>query len=146
MNQNKIILLIEDNVYDIELTLHVFQSYHIANRILVMRNGIEALDYLFRTGQYSNRDPNEWPQVILLDLKLPKIDGLEVLQRIRANEKTKSLPVVVFTSSKEQEDLIRSYNLGAHSFIQKPVNFEQFAEALCQLGLYWLVLNEPSTR
>jgi CheY-like chemotaxis protein len=140
--EEKIILLVEDNVYDVELTLRAFEKAHLANRIIIAKDGVEALDYLFRTGDYSDRDPNDMPQVILLDLKLPKLDGLEVLQQIRANEQTKLLPVVILTSSKEQEDMIKSYNLGANSYVQKPVSFEQFYEAIRQLGLYWLVLNQ----
>jgi two-component system response regulator len=140
----KIILLVEDNPDDEELTLIAFRKSHIANDVIVTRDGAEALDYLFGTGTYSGRDLNVMPAVVLLDLKLPKVDGLEVLKRLRANELTRRIPVVILTSSKEQEDIIESYNLGANSYIRKPVDFTQFMESAKQLGLYWLVLNEPA--
>ncbi|HYA85839.1 MAG TPA: response regulator [Nitrospirota bacterium] len=132
----KIILLIEDNLSDIELTKRAFEKSRISNKLVVAEDGQEALDYLFGKGDLL-------PAVILLDLKMPKMDGLEVLRHLRANERTKRLPVVVLTSSSEQQDLIESYNLGANSYIRKPVDFKKFAEAIRQLGLYWLVLNEP---
>lgn len=143
-NSNQYILLVEDNPDDEELTRLAFQECRVANELAVARDGQEALDYLFAAGKYSGRDIGEKPQVILLDLKLPKISGLEVLQRIRADERTKLLPVVVLTSSKEDSDLIESYSLGANSYIQKPVDFAQFVDAVRQLGLYWLLLNEPA--
>ena len=138
------ILLVEDNARDEALTLRALKKNKIANEVVVARDGVEALDYLFGTGKYVGRDLNVMPQVILLDLKLPKVDGLQVLERIRADERTRRLPVVVFTSSSEQEDMIKSYNLGANSYVRKPVEFEQFLEATKRLGLYWLVLNQPA--
>lgn len=142
--KEKIILLVEDDPDDEALTLRVLQKNRIANRIIVVRDGAEALDYLFCRGGYSQRNPREMPQVILLDLKLPKIGGLEVLQQIRADERTCLIPVVILTSSKEDLDIINSYRLGANSFVRKPVKFEEFAQAVHQVGLYWLLLNEPA--
>jgi two-component system, response regulator len=140
----KIILLVEDNPDDEELTLLAFKKSNIANEVFVVRDGAEALDFLFGTGTYAGRDLSVMPAVTLLDLKLPKVDGLEVLKRLRANEHTRRLPVVILTSSREQQDIVESYNFGANSYIRKPVDFAQFMEATKQLGLYWLVLNEPS--
>ncbi|MEN3334597.1 MAG: hypothetical protein V7641_3962 [Blastocatellia bacterium] len=142
--ENKVILLVEDNPRDEALTLRALKKSNIVNEIVVARDGVEALDYLFGTGNYAGRDMSEMPQMILLDLKLPKVDGLEVLRKIRADERTRRLPVVIFTSSSEEEDLIKSYNLGANSYVRKPVAFEQFLEATRQLGLYWLVLNQAA--
>lgn len=142
MNSTKIILLIEDNPDDEELTLRALKKNKIRNEIVIVRDGAEALDYLFGQGAYEGRDVSVMPQVTLLDLKLPKIDGLTVLKKIRDNENTKTLPVVILTSSKEDRDLIQGYNLGANSYIRKPVDFNEFTEAVRQLGLYWLVLNE----
>jgi CheY-like chemotaxis protein len=139
---DKVILLVEDNPRDEALTLRALKKSNIVNEVIVARDGVEALDFLFRTGIHANRDMSVMPQLVLLDLKLPKVDGLEVLRRIRTNEGTKALPVVVFTSSSEEEDVISSYNLGANSYVRKPVEFERFLEATKQLGLYWLVLNE----
>ena len=141
---DKIILLVEDNPDDELLTLMAFKDNKITNEIVVAHDGQEALDYLFGTGKYTGQDIT-LPQVILLDLKLPKVDGLEVLNKIRSNHVTKILPVVVLTSSKEEDDIIKSYQLGANSYIRKPVDFEQFSEAIQQLGLYWLVLNESAS-
>ncbi|MGA9697172.1 MAG: response regulator [Dehalococcoidales bacterium] len=140
--QEKIIFLVEDNPDDVVLTERALKKSHILNKLVVARDGAEALEYIFGTGNYSGRDMSKMPEVILLDLKLPKIDGLEVLKKIRADKRTKLLPVVILTSSKEENDLINGYSLGANSYIRKPVNFNQFAEAIRQLGLYWLVLNE----
>lgn len=140
--KNKTILLVEDNERDEVLTLRALKQSGIANEIVVTRDGVEALDYLFGTGPYEGRDIKILPQLILLDLKLPKMDGLQVLTRLRADERTKRLPVVVFTSSSEQEDMIKSYDLGANSYVRKPVDFEQFAEATRQVGMYWFLLNE----
>jgi len=139
--ENKIILLVEDDPDDEALTLRALQKSNILNGVVVTRDGVETLDYLFGKGSYSGRDTSVMPQLILLDLKLPKMDGLEVLRRIRADKRTKLLPVVVLTSSKEERDLIQSYNLGANSYIRKPVDFVQFRKSVQQLGLYWMVLN-----
>jgi len=136
------ILLVEDNPNDEALTLRAFKKNNIANDITVVRDGQEALDYLFGKGQYKDRDTSQTPQIILLDLKLPKIDGIEVLRQIRENPSTQLLLVVILTSSKVERDLIDSYKLGANSYIQKPVDFNQFTESVRQLGLYWLVINE----
>lgn len=141
--EQRFILLVEDNPDDVELTLRALKKHNVQNEVVVARDGAEALDYLFVTGAYASRDTDIMPAVILLDLKMPKIDGLEVLRRIRADERTKLLPVVILTSSKEEQDLINGYKLGANSYIRKPVDFIQFSEAIKQLGLYWLILNEP---
>jgi two-component system response regulator len=140
---DKVILLVEDNADDEALTLRALKKNNIHNEIVIARNGAEALDYLFGTGAYAGRDLKVMPTIILLDLKLPKIDGLEVLRRIRADERTKLLSVVILASSKEEQDLINGYSLGANSYIRKPVDFAQFTGAIRELGLYWLVLNEP---
>ena len=139
---DKMILLVEDNPDDEALTIRALQKNNIRNKVEIVRDGAEALDFLFCSGAYAGRDPNDVPQVVLLDLKLPKVDGLEVLRRIRANERTLLLPVVILTSSKEEQDLLESYKNGANSYVRKPVNFDQFVEATRQLGLYWLILNE----
>ena len=139
---NKVILLVEDNPRDEALTRRALKKSNIVNEVVAARDGVEALDYLFGTGKYAGRDMSIMPQLILLDLKLPKVNGLQVLQKIREEERTRRLPVVVFTSSSEEEDMIKSYDLGANSYVRKPVDFEQFLEATRQLGLYWLVLNE----
>jgi two-component system response regulator len=139
----KIILLVEDNPDDVELTLRAFKKNNILNRVIVAHDGVEALDYLFGTGMYVGRDAKELPVVVLLDLKLPKIDGLEVLKRVRGNERTRLIPVVILTSSAEEKDVINGYSLGANSYIRKPVEFDQFVEAMRHLGLYWLLWNEP---
>jgi two-component system response regulator len=141
--EDKVILLVEDNPDDVELTLRAFRKNNIGNKVVVAKDGVEALDYLFGTGMYALRDSKELPVVVLLDLKLPKIDGLEVLRNIRKNELTRLLPVVILTSSAEQRDVINGYSLGANSYVRKPVNFEQFVEAIKHLGLYWLLWNEP---
>lgn len=140
--KTKIILLVEDNPDDEALTIRAFRKNNITNEVVVARDGVEALDYLFGAGKYEGRDTSDLPQVVLLDLKLPKMDGLEVLRRIRADERTHYQPVVILTSSKEDQDLISGYRLGANSYVRKPVNFEEFIEAARQLGLYWLLLNE----
>jgi len=140
---DKVILLVEDNPDDEALTLRALKKNNILNEVVVAHDGVEALDYLFGTGTHAGRNPSHLPQVVLLDLKLPKVDGLEVLRRIRADERTKLLPVVVLTSSKEEQDLLKSYSLHANSYVRKPVDFTQFTEAVRQLGLYWLILNEP---
>ncbi len=143
MNNNKI-LLIEDNPDDEMLTLRALKKNNIANEVVVVRDGAEALNYLFAEGNYKSRDVRDQPQVILLDLNLPKIDGLEVLKRIREDDRTKRLAVVILTTSNEDHDVIASYDLGANSYIRKPVDFDRFMEAVRQLGLYWLVLNVNS--
>lgn len=141
--KERIILLVEDSPDDVDLTLRALKKSNVLNEVVVVRDGAEALDYLFATGTYSGRDSTVMPEVVLLDLKLPKVDGLEVLRQIRADERTKLLPVVILTSSNEQRDVVESYKLGANSYIRKPVDFDQFIESVRQLGLYWLVLNEP---
>jgi len=140
---DRLILLVEDNADDEVLTVRALKKNNLVNEVVVARDGVEALDYLFGTGAYAGRELSVQPGVILLDLKLPKLDGLGVLRSLRADERTKRLPVVVLTSSKEHQDLLQSYGLGANSYIRKPVDFNQFTESLRQLGLYWLVLNEP---
>jgi len=143
MNSNeKTILLVEDNPSDVELTKRALQKEHILNEIIVAEDGQEALDYLFATGKHFGRDLSQMPTLILLDLKLPRVDGLEVLKQIRADERTRRLLVVILTSSREEQDLIKGYNLGVNSYICKPVDFNQFVEAVRYLGLYWLVINE----
>jgi len=139
---DKAILLVEDNPNDVLLTQRAFQKARIANEMVVARDGVEALDYLFGTGSYAGRDTRDEPELVLLDLKLPRMDGLEVLRRLRADERTRLLPVVILTSSLEEQDLMEGYSLGANSYVRKPVDFNRFAEAVQQLGLYWLVLNE----
>lgn len=136
------ILLVEDNPNDVKLTLHAFKKHGLSNQIIVVRDGEEALEFVFCTGAYSQRRIENGPKVILLDLKLPKIDGLEVLRRIKSDPRTKVLPVVVLTTSREERDIVESYNLGVNSYIVKPVDFEQFVEAVRTLGMYWLLLNE----
>lgn len=137
------ILLVEDNPADLELTLHALRHNDLANRIEVARDGEEALDFLFCTGKHSARSPNQLPKLILLDLKLPKVDGIEVLRQLKANPKTKTIPVTVLTSSKEGSDLTQCYELGVNSYIQKPVDFDRFREVVKQFSLYWLVVNTP---
>ena len=140
--KNKIILLVEDNPDDVKMTLRALKKSNILNEVVVARDGVEALDYLFGTGLHAGRDTSAQPQVILLDLNMPRLGGLEVLQRMRADERTRLLPVVVLTTSSEDVDRIESYRLGANSYVHKPVNFDQFAAAVQKLGLYWLVLNQ----
>jgi two-component system response regulator len=140
--RDKVILLVEDNPDDELLTLRALRKNNVLNKVVVARDGVEALDFLFGTGRYSGRDTAVMPQLILLDLKLPKIDGLEVLKRLRADERTRLLPVVILTSSREEQDMLDGYGLGANSYVRKPVNFEQFVQAIEQLKLYWLILNE----
>jgi two-component system, response regulator len=143
MSRNRIILLVEDNPDDAELALHAFAETKLGETIVVVRDGAEAIDYLFVAGAHAERDPRVWPDVVLLDLNLPKVDGLEVLRRIRGDERTRRLPVVVLTSSKEERDVARSYDHGANSFVRKPVDFGEFVDAARHLGSYWLALNEP---
>ncbi len=140
--KEKVILLVEDHPDDEELTMRALAKNNILNQVVVARDGVQALEYLLGTGAHAGRDTTVMPQLILLDLKLPKIDGLEVLRRLRADERTRFLPIVILTSSKEEQDLIKSYKLGANSYIRKPVDFIEFTKAVQQLGLYWLILNE----
>jgi two-component system response regulator len=145
MNESNVVelLLVEDNPQDLELSLRALRKANLSNRIHVARDGAEALDYIFCEGAYLSRRITDTPKVILLDLKLPKIDGLEVLKRIKGDPRTRVIPVVILTSSKEQSDVVESYHLGVNSYIVKPVNFERFAEAVHDLGLYWLLHNQP---
>ncbi len=140
--QQQIILLVEDNPDDEALTLRALKKNNITNEVVVVRDGAEALDYFFGTGAFAGRDTSELPQVTLLDLKLPKVDGLEVLRRLRADERTRLAPIVILTSSNEEQDRLKGYGLGANSYVRKPVDFDQFINAVRQLGLYWLLLNE----
>ena len=144
--RDKVILIAEDNADDEELTLRALRKNNISNSIVVVRDGQEALDYLFGDGAHATRDLNQRPQVMLLDINLPKINGLEVLKRIRADERTKTMPVVILTSSAEERDRLAAYANFANSYIRKPVDFDQFTESVRELGLYWLVLNEPPPR
>ncbi len=137
------ILLVEDNPNDEELTLHAFRKYHLTNRLQVVRDGEEALDFIFCRAQYASRNIQNGPKVILLDIKLPKVDGLEVLRQIKADEQTRTIPVVLLTSSREERDILAGYAHGANSYIVKPVDFEQFTESVRTLGMYWLLLNKP---
>ena len=143
-SQDQVILLVEDHPDDEELTMRALAKNNIMNEVVVARDGVQALEYLFGTGAHAGRDLSQMPQIILLDLKLPKIDGLEVLRRLRADDRTKFLPVVVLTSSKEEHDVVKSYQLGANSYVRKPVDFQEFTKAVQQLGLYWLILNESA--
>lgn len=145
MTEDRTILLVEDNPDDVELTLRAFDRSDVVNDIVVASDGEQALDYLFATGAHAGRDATRLPAVVLLDLQLPKIDGLEVLRRLREDERTRRLPVVVLTSSNEEQDVLMSYDLGANSFVRKPVDFAQFREAARQLGIYWLLLNQSPT-
>lgn len=142
ITKEKIILLVEDNPDDEALTIRALKKNNILNEVVVVRDGVEALDYMFARGQYSSREPGVNPQLVLLDLKLPKVDGLEVLRQLRANERTRLQPIVVLTTSNEDRDIINSYELGVNSYIRKPVDFNEFMDAVRELGLYWLVLNE----
>lgn len=147
MSDQKTILLVEDNPDDVELTMRALKKNNIKNEIVVAKDGVEALDYLFGTGKHAGRDLSGMPTLILLDLKLPKIDGLDVLRRIRNDDRTRLLPVVILTSSKEEQDLLRGYSLGTNSYVRKPIDFNEFTKAVGMLGLYWLLINEspPST-
>jgi len=140
--KERVILLVEDNPDDEALTMRALRKNNITNKIVVARDGVEALDYLFGTGPFAGRDTSVQPELILLDLKLPKLDGFEVLKKLREDERTSLLAVVILTSSKEQQDVVNGYGLGANSYVRKPVDFQQFVDAVLQLGLYWLVLNE----
>lgn len=142
MNALRPILLVEDNLNDIELTLAALKHNHVANEVVVARHGAEALDYLYRRGSFQNRDDTD-PIVIFLDLKMPKVDGMEVLRQLKSNDRLKLVPVVMLTSSREEADLVRSYRLGVNAYVVKPVGFDQFTDAIQQLGMFWAVLNEP---
>jgi two-component system, response regulator len=146
IDATKTILLVEDNPDDEALTLRALRKANVMNDVVVARDGVEALDFLFARGAWTGRDPTEMPQVVLLDLKLPRLDGLEVLRQLRGDERTRLLPVVILTSSNEEEDRLAGYSLGANSYVRKPVDFAQFVEAVRQLGLYWLLLNQPVPR
>jgi two-component system response regulator len=141
---NKVILLVEDNASDEKLTRLAFKNCGVANQVVVVRDGAAALDYLFATGEYAGRDATVLPRLILLDIKLPKIDGLEVLRRLRADQRTRLVPVVILTSSKEDEDVLRGFSFGANAYVRKPVEFAEFAAAAKTVGLFWLLLNEPA--
>lgn len=144
MDVNEIeVLLVEDNPNDAELTARALKKHNLANRLLHVKDGEEALEYIFGTGRYASHNPVIFPKVVLLDLRLPKVDGVEVLRRIRSNERTKAMPVVVLTSSQEESDRVTSYQLGANSYVVKPVDFENFSKAVADLGFYWLFLNKP---
>ena len=144
MDRNEVeILLVEDNPDDAELTLRALGKHNLANRVHVVKDGVEALEFVFATGAYAQRTIEDYPKMILLDLKLPKVDGLEVLRRIRSDERTKPIPVVVLTSSQEEKDIVESYRIGVNSYIVKPVDFEKFTDSVLELGLYWLLLNKP---
>lgn len=144
MNLNAVdILLVEDNPSDVELTLRAFKRHNLTNHVYVVKDGVEALDFLFRRGAYSHRKDKANPKVVLLDLKLPKVDGLEVLRKIKSDASTRAIPVVVLTSSREEKDIVESYSLGVNSYIVKPVDFDKFIDSVSQLGLYWMLLNEP---
>jgi two-component system response regulator len=145
VNFDETILLVEDNPDDVELTIRAFRKNNIANNVVVARDGVEALDYLFCQGNYKGRDVKDQPRLILLDLKLPKLDGLQVLERVRADECTRLVPVVILTSSKEEQDLVSGYRSGANSYVRKPVDFNKFLEAVRQIGLYWLLINESAS-
>ena len=143
MNKNIVeILLVEDSSTDVELTLRGLKKHNLANKVYVVKDGAEALDFIFATGQYADRSIDNLPKLILLDLKLPKVDGLEVLRKIKSDERTKIIPVVVLTSSKQERDIIESYKLGVNSYISKPVDFDKFVHSVEEIGLYWLLLNE----
>jgi two-component system, response regulator len=146
MMMSKAILLVEDNPNDEELTLRAFKKNHICNEVVVAHNGAEALDYLFKTGAYAGQPSDELPQIIILDLKLPKIGGLEVLKRLRENENTRYIPVIILTSSTEERDLVEGYRLGTNAYVRKPVDFVEFIDAVKQLGMFWLLLNENSPK
>lgn len=142
-NQNVDILIVEDNPHDVELTMRALKQKNLANSLIVARDGAEAVEFIFATGKFSGRDVTRLPKVILLDLKLPKVDGLEVLRTVKSDDRTKAIPVVILTSSQEERDIVESYRLGVNSYIVKPVDFDKFVTAVAEAGLYWLLLNKP---
>ncbi len=145
MNNNEIeVLLVEDNLNDAELTIRSLKKVNLANKLHHVKDGAEALDFIFSRGDYSDRQANNWPKLILLDIKMPKVDGIEVLRQLKSNQLTKTIPVVIMTSSKEEQDIITSYHLGVNSYVVKPVNFIDFTKAVADLGLYWLIINQHS--
>ena len=147
MNANEVeILLVEDNPNDVELTLRALRLHNLANRIHVARDGVEALDFLFQTGEYGNRNGMANPKVVFLDLKMPRVDGLEVLRKVRENDATRKIPIVIVTSSREEQDIVRGYEYGANSYVVKPVDFDKFISVMKELGMYWLVVNQPPQR
>ena len=137
------ILLVEDNAEDAELTIRALRKHHLANRVMHVKDGAEALDFLFGTGAFAGRSVGQGPRIVMLDLKLPKVDGMEVLRRLKADDRTCSTPVIILTSSREERDIVEGYRLGVNSYVQKPVRFDEFVEAVAHLGLYWMVLNQP---
>lgn len=144
MNYNEIeVLLVEDNMHDAELTIRALKKVNLASKLFHVKDGAEALDFVYAKGDYAARRADNWPKLIILDIKMPKVDGIEVLRQLKANELTKTIPVVIMTSSKEEQDIVTSYNLGVNSYVVKPVNFSDFAKAVAELGLYWLIINQP---
>ena len=144
MNNNEVeILLVEDNMNDAELTIRSLKKINLANKLFHVKDGEEALDFIFSRGEFASRQGNNKPKIILLDIKMPKVDGIEVLRQIKSNNETKTIPVVIMTSSREEQDIVDSYNLGVNSYVVKPVNFEAFGKAISDLGLYWLIINQP---
>jgi two-component system response regulator len=144
MNYNEIeVLLVEDNMHDAELTIRSLKKVNLASKLFHVKDGAEALDFIYAQGDYAIRRADNWPKLIILDIKMPKVDGIEVLRQLKSNELTKTIPVVIMTSSKEEQDIVTSYNLGVNSYVVKPVNFADFAKAVAELGLYWLIINQP---
>ena len=144
MNYNEIeVLLVEDNMHDAELTIRSLKKVNLASKLFHVKDGAEALDFVYARGDYATRRADNWPKLIILDIKMPKVDGIEVLRQLKSNELTKTIPVVIMTSSKEEQDIVTSYNLGVNSYVVKPVNFADFAKAVAELGLYWLIINQP---
>ncbi|MDB5032419.1 response regulator [Mucilaginibacter sp.] len=144
MNNNEVeILLVEDNVHDAELTIRSLKKINLANKLFHVKDGEEALDFIFAKGEFTGRQIDNKPKVILLDIKMPKVDGIEVLRQVKSNDATKTIPVVIMTSSREEQDIIASYNLGVNGYVVKPVNFEAFGKAISELGLFWLIVNQP---
>jgi len=144
MNHNEVeVLLVEDNLHDAELTIRSLKKVNLASKLFHVKDGAEALDFVYARGDYVSRQADNWPKLIILDIKMPKVDGIEVLRQLKSNDLTKAIPVVIMTSSKEEQDIVTSYNLGVNSYVVKPVNFADFAKAVAELGLYWLIINQP---